>query len=86
MHLKIAINQRGSITAPFLCLGLAESLILVHWFQVKVMVGCVSNSWDRVELVVTLYERLLDKENLWIVLYALRSLEQSQVGSPNPKA
>lgn len=40
--------------------------------QVRSVLGCLSNSADRVEAVMCLYPRLVDKDNLWMVLYALK--------------
>ena len=40
--------------------------------QVQSVVGAMRGSHNRVEAAVCLYARMVDKENLWLVLYALR--------------
>ena len=47
--------------------------------QVKLLLPALRPGPERVEAVVTLYNRLLDPENLWVVIYALKGLEQSTV-------
>ena len=40
--------------------------------QVQSMVNAMRGSHNRVEAFVCLYARMVDKENLWLVLYALK--------------
>ena len=51
-----------------------QLLVTPAWqdLQVRSVLGCLSNSADRVEAVMCLYPRLVDKDNLWMVLYALK--------------
>ena len=40
--------------------------------QVQSVVSAMKGSHNRVEAAVCLYARMTDKENLWLVLYALK--------------
>ena len=40
--------------------------------QVQSVVSATRGSHNRVEAAVCLYARMVDKENLWLVLYALK--------------
>ncbi len=42
--------------------------------QVQAVVSAMRGSHNRVEAIVCLYARMVDKENLWLVLYALKVL------------
>ena len=43
------------------------------------MVSAIRGSHNRVEAVVCLYARMVDKENLWLVLYALKVLHPQPI-------
>ncbi|GMH33627.1 hypothetical protein BSKO_01461 [Bryopsis sp. KO-2023] len=45
--------------------------------QVKTILNCFQLGPQRIEIVVACYANILDKENFWQVLYALRGWEQS---------
>ena len=47
--------------------------------QVKFMLPGMRPGADKVEAVVSLFCRLVDPENLWTIIYALKGLEQSSV-------
>lgn len=40
--------------------------------QVQAVVNGLKGSHNRVEAFVCLYARMVDKDNLWLVLYALK--------------
>ena len=40
--------------------------------QVQAVVNSLKGSHNRVEAFVCLYARMVDKDNLWLVLYALK--------------
>jgi len=47
--------------------------------QVQAVVSAMRGSHNRVEAAVCLYARMVDKENLWLVLYALKVLRPHPV-------
>ncbi|KAK9822745.1 hypothetical protein WJX74_003017 [Apatococcus lobatus] len=53
--------------------------LIVTAEQVKCMLAGIRPGADRVEVVVSLFCRLTDPENLWTIIYSLKGLEQSSV-------
>lgn len=51
--------------------------IYVTGDQVKTVMQCFLASPHRVEAIITLYGRMIDREEIWKPLYALRPLEQA---------
>lgn len=51
----------------------------LHAPQVKCMLPGIRPGAEKVEAVVSLFCRLVDPENLWTIIYALKGLEQSSV-------
>ncbi|KAL3161084.1 hypothetical protein ABBQ38_009466 [Trebouxia sp. C0009 RCD-2024] len=58
-------------------LRMLAPLIALNSTQVQAVVNSLKGSHNRVEAFVCLYARMVDKDNLWLVLYALKGLEQS---------
>ena len=52
--------------------------------QVQSVLGAMRESHNRVEAAVCLYARMVDKENLWLVLYALKVHPLPPPPSHNP--
>ncbi|KAK9826070.1 hypothetical protein WJX74_010164 [Apatococcus lobatus] len=68
---------RSPCTDQLCRLRIASPQLHVTAAQVKLLLPGLRPGPERVEAVVTLYNRLIDPENLWVVIYALKGLEQS---------
>ncbi|KAL0042382.1 hypothetical protein WJX77_010805 [Trebouxia sp. C0004] len=75
-----AAGRKATLSAEkqMMRLRMLAPLITVSTTQVQAVVSAMRGSHNRVEAVVCLYARMVDKENLWLVLYALKGLEQSE--------
>lgn len=52
---------------------------MLSYEQVQSMVNAMQGSHNRVEAAICMYARMVDKENLWMVLYALKVWSQWQM-------
>ncbi|KAL0041640.1 hypothetical protein WJX79_010316 [Trebouxia sp. C0005] len=75
-----AAGRKASLSAEkqMMRLRMLAPLVAVNSTQVQAVVSAMRGSHNRVEAAVCLYARMVDKENLWLVLYALKGLEQSE--------